>query len=89
MDLTIYEINCKHTWISGSATTYCLRSLSPNARETARTPPTLQVPVYNVKLTRDKQDESINLVTKANYKVTLPAHMTKPPASSILRLSSV
>ena len=34
----------KITWISGSATTYALRSLSPNARETARTPPTRQVP---------------------------------------------
>ena len=34
------------TRISGSATTYCFRSLSPNARETARTPPTLQVPEY-------------------------------------------
>jgi hypothetical protein len=48
------------TLISGSATTYCFRSLSPNARETARTPPTRHV----------------------------PAHITKPPASSILCLSS-
>ena len=35
----------KVTCISGSATTYGLSSLSPNARETARTPPTLHVPV--------------------------------------------
>lgn len=32
------------TCISGSATTYCFKSLSPKARETASTPPTLQVP---------------------------------------------
>lgn len=33
------------TCISGSATTYGFSSLSPNARETARTPPTRHVPV--------------------------------------------
>ena len=32
------------TLISGSATTYCFNSLSPNARETASTPPTRHVP---------------------------------------------
>lgn len=37
-----YQTNL--TLISGSATTYGFRSLSPNARETARTPPTRQVP---------------------------------------------
>lgn len=34
------------TWISGSATTYGLSSLSPKARETARTPPTRHVPEF-------------------------------------------
>lgn len=38
-----------HTWISGSAMTYRFRSLSPNARETARTPPTRQVPVISIR----------------------------------------
>lgn len=44
----IIQASPNQTWISGSATTYCFKSLSPNARETASTPPTLQVPTQNL-----------------------------------------
>ena len=46
----------KFTCISGSATTYGLSSLSPNARETARTPPTLHVPVKAWQQNRSLQE---------------------------------
>ena len=51
-------IQVKITWISGSATTYCFRRRSPNARETASIPPTLQVPIQ---LTKATPNTHINL----------------------------
>lgn len=37
------------TWISGSATTNCFSIRFPKARDIAKTPPTLQVPIKNTK----------------------------------------
>lgn len=67
------------TCISGSATTYCFKSLSPKARETASTPPTLQVPetqcvMFGIALHLKK----IQLTKKDHQKwwLTCPHHKT-------------
>lgn len=72
--LTLSNNTKNQTWISGSATTYCFNSLSPNARETARTPPTLQVPVVmisTIKNTNYKSCESFKTIIEKPYQPTL------------------